>query len=105
MIFTVSYLSKSSLESEIKMNNPFGPQPNPFFPSADVKKRMLQRVQSSKVDDRIFQVVQNAYEEALRMENVLLSRPERTRLFSQILKAVLEDMVKKLDNHEGKKTI
>ncbi len=87
------------------MNNPFGPQQNPYFPYVDLKKRTLQRVQSSKVDDRIFQVVQDAYENALRMENVLLSRPERTRLFSQILKSVLEDMIKKLDQHEGKKTV
>lgn len=87
------------------MNNPFGPQPNPYFPYVDLKKRMLQRVRSSKVDDQIFQIVQGAYEEALRMENILLSRPERVRMFSQVLKSVLEDMVKRLDNPSGKKSI
>jgi hypothetical protein len=38
-----------------------------------------------------------AYEEALIRENVVLSRPERKRLLAQILKLVLEDMIKKLD--------
>jgi hypothetical protein len=38
-----------------------------------------------------------AYEEALTSENIVLSRPERKRLFSQIMKLVLEDVIKKLD--------
>jgi len=61
---------------------------------------MLQKVQAARVDDQIFQVVQNAFEAALKEGNTvtLLSRPERKRLLSQILKSVLEDMLQKLDN-------
>jgi len=79
------------------MKNPFGPEEYPLPSYVNLKKRMLHHVQSAKVDDQIFQVVQNAYENALRMENLVLSRPERMRMFSQILKSVLEDMIKKLD--------
>ena len=58
---------------------------------------MFQKVQSAKVNDHIFEIVQMAYEEALTIENVVLSRPERKRLLAQILKLVLEDMIQKLD--------
>lgn len=84
------------------MLNPFGSQQDPGLSSyVNLKKRMLQNVQSAKIDDQIFQVVQNAFENALQKENIVLSRPERKRLFAQILKSVLEDMVKKLDDRSG----
>jgi len=81
------------------MLNPFGPQQDPNLSSyLNLKRRMLQKVQDSKVNDQIFEIVRKAFEEALNQENVLLSRPERMRLFSQILHSVLEDMVRKLEN-------
>jgi hypothetical protein len=88
------------VESEnLEMMNPFGPQQEPGLSSyVNLKKRTLQKVQASNVNDQIFQVVQNSFEEALRNENVVLSRPERKLLFAQILKSVLEDMVNKLNN-------
>ena len=63
----------------------------------NLKERMIQRVESANVNDQIFQVVQMAYEDALRHENIVLSRPERQRMFAQILKHILEDMLQKLD--------
>ena len=82
--------------------NPFGPQRDPGLSSyVNLKKRMLQNVQAAKIDDQIFQAVQNAFENALQKENIVLSRPERKRLFAQILKSVLEEMVKKLDDRSG----
>ena len=81
------------------MLNPFGPQREPGLSSyVNLQKRTLQKVKASKVNDQIFQVVQNAFENAIKDENILLSRPERMRLFSQILRAVLEEMIQKLDN-------
>ena len=81
------------------MLNPFGPQRESGLSSyVNLKKRMLQKVQTAQVHDQIFQAVQYAFEQALNTENVILSRPERKKLFAQILKAVLEDMVQKLDN-------
>jgi hypothetical protein len=82
------------------MMNPFGSQQVPGS-YMDLRKRMLQRVQSSKVNDQIFEVVLKAYEDALNTENVVLSRPERKRMLSQILRLVLEDMIKKLDDRSS----
>lgn len=78
------------------MQNPFGSQqvPGSYF---NLKERMFQKVQSANVNDHIFEILQLAYEEALATENILLSRAERKRLFSQILNLVLEDILKKLD--------
>jgi len=78
------------------MQNSFGSQqlPGSYF---NLQKRMFQKVQAAKVNDHIFEIIQMAYEEALKVENIVLSRPERKRLFSQILKLVMEDMLKKLD--------
>lgn len=78
------------------MLNPFGSQKVPGS-YVDLRKRMFQRVQDMKINDQIFEVVKNAYEQALDRENIaFLSRPERTRMLSQIMKMVLEDMIKKL---------
>ena len=79
------------------MKNPFGPDPDSLSSYVNLQKRMLQHVQGTKVNDQIFQVVQQSFEEALRFENIVLSLPERKRMLSQILKMVLEDMLKKLE--------
>lgn len=78
------------------MQNPFDPQPdsNSYH---NLKERILQNVQAAGINDQIFLIVQKAYEGALEQEKIILSRPERKRLFSQVLKLVLEDMSKKLD--------
>ena len=83
------------------MKNPFGPDPESFHSYVNLKKRMLALVQTGQVYDQIFQVVQTAYENALNTENVVLSRPERQRMFAQILRAMLEDMIKKLDERSS----
>jgi hypothetical protein len=92
---------KTSAESEAnEMKNPFGPEP---YPSSylNLKERMTQHVKSAKVEDQIFQILQKAYEDGLKQENIMLSRPERQRMFAQIMKQVLEDMAKKLDKGAG----
>jgi hypothetical protein len=86
------------------MLNPFGPQREPGLSSyIDLKKRLLKKVQATNVNDQIFVVVQNAFENAMNSETpiILLSRPERKRLFSQILRAVLEDMIRKMDDRSN----
>ena len=77
------------------MLNPFGSQQVPGS-YVDLRKRMFQHIQDLKVNDQIFDVLKNAYEQALARENVILSRPERNRMLSQIIKMVLEDMSQKL---------
>lgn len=77
------------------MLNPFAPHSDPGS-YIDLRARMVQNVQYLRVQDKIFEVVKNAYEHALIQENVVLSRAERNRLLSETMKIVLEDMVKKL---------
>ena len=89
------------MESETKdMQNPFKSQQD-FGSYVNLQKRMFQKVQAAKVYDRIFEVVQQAYEDALKEENIVLSRPERKRLLSQILRLVLDDMIKKIDDRSS----
>ena len=78
------------------MLNPFAPQQDSGS-YIDLRKRMLQHVQYSRVNDQIFEVMKNAYEKALIRENIILSRAEKNRMLSQIMKMVLEDMLKKLN--------
>jgi hypothetical protein len=68
------------------MKNPFGPEPESYYSYVNLKKRMLQRVQLAKINDQIFELVQKSFEDALKAENIVLSRPERKRMLSQILK-------------------
>jgi len=77
------------------MQNPFSSQQVPSS-YHNLKERMYKKV-SANVNDQILGILQKAYENALYEENVALSRPERNRLFSQIVKMVMEDMIKKFD--------
>lgn len=82
------------------MLNPFAPQSDPGS-YMDLRKRMVQNVQSMKVEDKIFEVVKNIYEHALKRENVVLSGAEKSRMLSQIMKMVLKEMLEKLDGHSS----
>jgi hypothetical protein len=75
------------------MQNPFGSQPDSGS-YVNLRKRLFQSVQSAKINDQIIEVIKKA----LEAENVILSRPERKRLFSQIVKLVSEDLTKKLED-------
>ncbi len=76
--------------------DPFhSPQSSTYF---DLKKRMIQKVQSSKANDLIFVAIQTLFEKTLNEENITLSRPEKNRLLREVLKSVLTDMLKKLDS-------
>jgi len=76
------------------MKNPFGDQKIPGD-YRNLKERMYTRV-SANVNDQISSMLKNAFENALDEENVMLTRPERVRLLSQITTMVMEDLLKKL---------
>lgn len=77
------------------MFNP--PNPIPDFGSYnEIEKKMLQRIRAVRLDEKILAIVQTKYEEELAQRNIILSRPERNRLYKQVLKAVLNDMLSKL---------
>ena len=82
------------------MENPFALQPDSGS-HTNLKERIFQQIQAAGINDRIFESVKKAYEEALVRENVILSRPERKRLLSQVLKLVLDDMSKKLEDRSN----
>jgi len=75
------------------MKNPFGDQQVPGD-YRNLKERMYKKV-SADVNDQILIILKNAYENALGMENVILARAERKRLFFQIMKMVFTDILGK----------
>ena len=77
------------------MKNPFGDQQIPGS-YHNLKERMFKKV-SSNVNDQILVLLQNAYENALSLENVVLARAERKRLFRQVTRLVLVDIINNLD--------
>jgi hypothetical protein len=77
------------------MKNPFGPEQIPGS-YRNLKERMYKKV-SANVNEQIREIMVKAYEKALNEENVVLSRPERNRLLSKIVKMVMEDVLGNLD--------
>jgi hypothetical protein len=76
------------------------PPPGSFSNSGsyvDLLKRMTRQVQQNQVDEQILILLQQAFEKELNKENLVLSRPERARLFQQIAKTVLTDILGKID--------
>jgi len=75
------------------MKNPFGDQKIPGD-YRNLKERMYKKV-SADVHDQAYQLMinlQNSYENALDSENIVLTRAERKRLFSQIAKMIFDDL-------------
>ena len=77
------------------MKNPFGDQQVPGS-YRNLKERMYKKV-SANAEEQIREIMVKAYEDVLNEENVILTRPERQRLLSQITKMVMEDILKKFD--------
>jgi len=57
---------------------------------------MTQHVQQAKVEDQILEMVQQVVERELAQQKIVLSSPERVRLFRQITKVVLTDLLTKI---------
>ena len=81
------------------MQNPFGDQQIPGS-YHNLQERMYKKV-SANVNEQILEIMIKAYEDVLYKENIVLSRPERKRLLSQIMKMVFEDVVKKIDDRSN----
>ena len=76
------------------MKNPFGDQQIPGS-YQNMKERMYKKVSRSAYD-QILGILQNSYEKALDEESVILGRAERKRLFSQVVKMLTDDILKKI---------
>jgi hypothetical protein len=88
------------------MLNPFNPEQNPDptgrLAALRIQKRLLKNIQTAGVDDRIFQVVQDAFEEALKKEQfIVLPDGAKKYLLAQIMKQVLVDMAGKLNDKKA----
>jgi hypothetical protein len=77
------------------MFNP--PNSLPDFSSyEDLQKRMIQRFREASVEEKILDILRTKYEKEFAQRNIILSRPERNRLFRDVVKTVLNDVLAKL---------
>jgi hypothetical protein len=81
-------------EDEI-MLNPSDPRDSGSY--VDLQKRMLARLQAAKIDEQILDILQKACERELTAEQIVLSKPEKERLFGQSVKAVLTGVLTKFE--------
>jgi hypothetical protein len=65
-------------------------------------KRITQGVQQSKVENRILEIMQQAFEKELNQQHIVLSKPERARLFYKVTKIVLDDILVKMNSEDTK---
>ena len=77
---------------------------NPFDQNKDtgsyfnLKERVFQRVQSSEIDNQIIETIRKSFEDAINVENIELDPVEKNRLLSQIVRLVLENLNKNVDD-------
>jgi len=64
----------------------------------DFLKLMTRRAQQNEVDNQILEILQQFFEKELGKEHMVLSRPERVRLLQQVTKAILTDVLGKIDS-------
>lgn len=74
-------------------NPPIYPNPNSY---EDVLQRMKRRMQENGVDDRLVAILQEVFEKELE-HGVVLSRPDRGRLFREVSKNILTEVMSKVD--------
>jgi hypothetical protein len=60
-----------------------------------IKSKINQRLQGKKLDQKIFEMIQDDYQEALVVEGVVLSRVEQNRMLRDLLGEVFERVIKK----------
>jgi hypothetical protein len=63
----------------------------------DLLKLMIRHAQQDELDSRILDILKHFFEKELGRENRAFSRPERNRLFLEVTKAVLTDVLGKID--------
>ncbi len=76
------------------MLNSIGPEYGSYV---NLRKRVFRRIQAGEINSQIEAIIQRAFETAIQSEGVMLSRPERKRLYTQVLNDILEDMIRKMD--------
>ena len=64
----------------------------------DLLKLMTRHAQQNEVDNQILEILQQFFEKELGKEHMVLSRPERVRLFQEVTKTILADVLGKFDS-------
>ncbi len=64
----------------------------------DLLKLMTQHAQQNEIDNQIIEILKKFFEMELSKENRPFSRPERTRLFQEITKTILTDVIGKISD-------
>lgn len=60
----------------------------------NIKNKLVGRLKSSKVDEKISALLQSAFDEAIKSENIVLTRDEQKRLKMQVATEFLDDLSK-----------
>lgn len=63
-----------------------------------LRARLLNHVQTAKLDEQILELARTVYEQGLEKETVVLSRSEKEHLFQQTLQSVLLNMLAKFED-------
>jgi len=64
----------------------------------ELLKRLTRRLREAEVDRQILEKLQEIFESELDQEPSMLSRPQRVRLFKEVAKTILTDVMEKVDN-------
>ena len=64
----------------------------------ELLKLMLQQAQQNEIDNQILELLKQFFERELSKENRPLSRPERVRLLQEVSKAIVTDVLRKIDD-------
>jgi hypothetical protein len=65
---------------------------NPFLSDSNLRARLRKKMQQ-QVDQKILAVFSETYEQALIDEKIVLSRPEKQRLFKGLLQDILTEFM------------
>ncbi len=63
----------------------------------ELRTRLLKRLRADNINDQLLGILRNAYDSALSVEHLVLSRVERKRLMADVLKSVMEDLGRQLE--------
>ncbi len=61
-------------------------------PYLDLKRRVIRRLRSEKLNEHLLAMIRSACEKALEAEGVVLSRVEKKRLVLEVCKSLLTDL-------------
>ncbi len=64
---------------------------------SELEACIYQRLQTARVSERVFEIILNAYEDALEAETVEISESIEERLFRSVLNTIVKDLYRKVE--------